>query len=117
MTVKQAMKENKLISTILAVLAAGLMAWGVWVTDGIYSNNLTRVIELRTVCADVEKLRVADERLQREIKAADEKLQKEMETAKLALQQEIKEERQVMATFQKEILLMFIAIQKQIREK
>ena len=106
MTVRQAVKENKMISVILGVIAAGLLAWGVWVTEASYKVHFTSTVELKNVCDTLENLKITDD-----------KLKEVVETNRAKSELEIKEERQIMAAFQKEILLMFIAIQRQIKDK
>ena len=106
MTVKQAVKENKMISVILGVLATGLLAWGIWVTDASYKVHFTSTVELKNICDTVENLKITDE-----------KLKEIIEINRVNSELEVKEDRKTMAAFQKEILLMFIAIQRQIKDK
>jgi len=82
MTVKQAVKENKMISIILGVLASALMAWGIWVTDASYQTKyggklleaqremavLKQDATMKVMCDDIFELKKSDGFLVSEIK-------------------------------------------------
>ncbi len=108
MTVKQAVKENKMISIILSVLATGLMAWGIWVTDASYQIKYGRQLiesrqqfavlkqdaEIKVVCEDIFELKKTD----------------------IMLRDEIKQQRDMIHNNQQEVLRILLNIQKRIRE-
>lgn len=82
MTIRQAVKENKMISIVLTVLASALLAWGVWVTDACYQikygrnlidsrreiADLKQEAELKVACQDIFELKKTDAFLISEIK-------------------------------------------------
>ncbi len=57
MTVKQVVKENKMISIIFTILASGLMAWGIWVTKGVFGAtfNQEKIISISLDLSEVQK--------------------------------------------------------------
>ena len=93
MTVKQAVKENKMVSVILGVLATGLLAWGIWVTDASYTVHYTRSVQLSNICADIDNLELG----QKEIRI------------------ELRDQRTLIATNQEKIYLLLLQIQKGVK--
>ena len=108
MTVKQAVKENKMISIILGILASSLLAWGIWVTDGSYQikyggkliesrreiATLKQDAELKVVCEDIFQLKAKD----------------------VILQDELKQQRDMIHNNHQELLKILLSIQKRVRE-
>ncbi len=108
MTVKQAVKENKMISAILSILATGLMAWGVWVTDASYQVKYGRQLiesraqiavlkqdaEVKVICEDILSLKATD----------------------VILKDELKQQRDMIHNNQQEVLRILLNIQKHVRE-
>ncbi len=82
MTIRQAVKENKMISVILGILATALLTWGVWVTDAAYQvkygnkfldsrreiASLKQDAEMKVICSDIFELKKADVFIVAEIK-------------------------------------------------
>lgn len=107
MTVKQAVKENKMISIILGILAAGLLSWGVWVTDAAYEvkygrklmdsraevSSLKQTAEIKVICDDILSLKSTD----------------------IVLRDELKQQRDMIHNNQQEVLKILLSIQKSIR--
>jgi len=108
MTVKQAVKENKLISAMIGTLFVSLLAWGVWVTDAAYEvkyggklvasraevASLKQNAELKVVCEDIFELKKTD----------------------VILREEMKQQRDMIHNNQQEVLRILLNIQKRIRE-
>ncbi len=124
MTVKQAMRENKLISTIIGVISASLLGWGIWVSDGVYKVHYQKLpsadvinAQMKNICDIIDVLKKADETFKSEQKQQTDIFEANLKEQRLSFEKDLKEERQMMVNFQKEILLMFIAIQKQIKDK
>jgi hypothetical protein len=108
MTVKQAVKENKMISVILGVLASALLAWGIWVTDAAYEVKYgKKLVESRAEVAslkqDAELKVVCDEIF--ELKKSD-----------VIFREELKQQRDMIHNNQQEVLRILLNIQKRIRE-
>ena len=63
--------ENKLITGMLIAAITLLVAWSVWVTDGVYKadkmQELAKTI-VSSVCEDVDQLKKTDEGLKVELK-------------------------------------------------
>ena len=99
---KQAWIENKLVMSICGVVIAGLMAWGIWVTKGVFSAQFNEGT-LKGMCEDVERMKKIDEalRVQAEVLAVKfevqtlkmETNQKEMLQNQVEIMKELKKER------------------------
>ncbi|MBU0907400.1 MAG: hypothetical protein KKE05_04565 [Nanoarchaeota archaeon] len=88
MTIKQNLKDNKLISGLLLLLFGLLMSWGVWVTNGIYTKSMAMEMDKRTVQSimetqnktlqinifDIAELKQEDKRLREKINENQEKI-------------------------------------------
>ena len=108
MTVKQAITQNKMISAILTVIATGLLAWGIWVTDGVYKIHYGRtLIESRQQIADLKR----DARLQ----AACEDIF-ELKATDVILTQELKRQSETINRNYEKIMDKLIDIQRQIKQ-
>ena len=107
MTVRQAITRNKMISGILGVLATALLAWGIWVTDGVYKVHYgKKLIESRQEIADLKR----DARLQ----AACEDIF-ELKAMDVILTQELKRQSETINRNYEKIMDKLIDIQKQIK--
>ncbi len=108
MTVKQAVKENKMISVILTILASGLMTWGIWVTDAAYQVKYGKqLIESRQAIAVLKQ--------DAEIKVMYDDIF-DMKKTDVLLRDELKQQRDMIHNNQQEVLRILLNIQKRIRE-
>jgi len=108
MTIGQAVKENKMISAILGVLATGLLAWFIWITDAGYQIKYGgKLIESRREIAalkqDAEVKVICDDIFQ-------------LKANHIILQEELKQQRDMIHNNQQEVLRILLNIQKRIRE-
>ncbi len=107
MTVKQAVKENKFISVILGVLAASLMAWGIWVTDASYQIKYGgKLIESQREIAVLKQ--------DAEVKVLWEDILS-LKATDAILQNELKQQRDLIHNNHQEILKILLNIQKSVR--
>jgi len=81
---KKAWTDNKIVMSACGVVIAGLMAWGIWVTKGVFSAEFNEST-LKAMCTDVERMKKIDEglRLQAEVLA----VKFETQTLKMELNQ------------------------------
>ncbi len=59
---KRTWTENKFLMSVCGVIMAGLIAWGIWVTKGVFASQFNETT-LRTMCDDVDKMKKIDEAL------------------------------------------------------
>lgn len=108
MTVKQAVKENKMISVILTILASGLMAWGIWVTDAAYQVKYGKqLIESRQAIAILQQDAI--------IKVANDDILS-LRATDVIMRDELKQQRDMIHNNHQEVLRILLNIQKRIRE-
>ena len=98
---KQAWIENKLVMSICGVVIAGLMAWGIWVTKGVFAAQFNETT-LSSLCGDVEAMKKIDAGL---------KLQAEVLAVKFEVQT-LK-----METNQKEMMQNQVEIMKELKKR
>ena len=70
MTLKRII-ENKLITGMIIAAITLLVAWSVWVTDGVYKADKVQEISktmVTSICVDIDQLRKADEGFKLELK-------------------------------------------------
>ena len=99
--IKQSWKENKLIMSICAVVITGLMAWGIWVTKGVFAATFSE-ITLKVVCDDIDRMKKIDEALKLHASVLEVKF--ENQTLKMEMNQ-------------KEIMQNQVDIMKALRKK
>jgi len=98
---RRAWTENKLVMSICGIVMAGLMAWGIWVTKGVFSAQFNEET-LASICDDVDRMKKIDEglRVQAEVLA----VKFEVQTLK-------------METNQKEMLQNQVEIMKELKKR
>lgn len=58
--VRQFAKENKIVTTIAGILAAGLLSWGIWSTTTHFSTKQDVAIHMEkisTLCTDIGEIK------------------------------------------------------------
>ncbi len=107
MTVKQAVKENKMISIILGVLATGLMAWAVWVTDASYAIHYGNHLVTSNEQISIQKSEY-------EIKSIADEISS-LQARDIILADELKQQRDMIHNNHQEILKILLNIQKKMQ--
>ncbi len=100
-TVKRAWTENKFVLAVFGLVLTGLLAWGIWVTQGVYVATFNAKT-IDTVCGDIDAMKKIDAEL---------RIQAEVQAVKLDVQV-LK-----METNQLEILKMQAEIMKELRRR
>ena len=53
--IKQSWKDNKILLSVFGVVIAGLLAWGIWVTKGVFGATFNQE-KLIGLCVDISEV-------------------------------------------------------------
>lgn len=109
---KQLAKDNKFATIVIGAVASGLLAWGIWVTQGVFTGDkgfAVHIEKINNVCMDIAEVKGQVDALRAKVESQSVKL--DVQAAKM--------DTQVLKTEanQQEILRVQEQILRELRKK